>query len=71
MQKFLVVLVADFPVENAVVCKQSDVGGRDHIRKVVDSKQGTPEEVLKLYLGVHQTGLESVGDECAPFRTTC
>ena len=39
LQQFLVVLVADFPVEEAVICKQSDVGEFDCIRKIVDVSQ--------------------------------
>ena len=39
MQVFLVVLVADLHVEEAVVSKQSDVGGLDRIRKIADVSQ--------------------------------
>ena len=39
MQQFLVILVADFPVEEAVIYKQSDVGELDRIRKVVAVSQ--------------------------------
>ena len=39
LQQFLVALVSDFPVEEAVICKQSDAKGPACIRKVIDVGQ--------------------------------